>query len=349
MRIALDAAPLSQPFGGIRRYVIELTRALAAANPGDTFILIADRIGIEPPGDLVSLANVEWMEPRPAWLGAKWWSLGLPWTLRRARVDVFHGTDFSVPYWGGVARVVTVHDLSPWKEAPICDGVSERVRRRGPGHVRRAERIVTPTESVAADVTAMFGVDRGRVRATHLGVTPLGAPDTPPVDRKPYFLYAGSRIARKNVGTLLAAWATARDALAEYSLRLTGHADREPGAHSLGNPTDTELAQILSGATAFVYPSLYEGFGLPVVEAMAAGVPVITSRDPALMEVTAGAALHVEATDEDAWSEALVRVAGDGALRADLASRGKHRATEFRWERTAKQTRDVYQDAIRSA
>lgn len=351
MRVALDAAPFSVAYGGIRRYVAELTRALAVRFPEDQYFLCTDRGG-PAPGDLPALPNVTWVSPSPPWLAAKWWSIGLPLTLRRLGAQVFHGTDFAIPYWRSRPSVITVHDLSPWREPPVSEGASDRVRRRGPGHIRRADWVLTPTQAIASEAVARFGLDPSRVAATPLGVTPLAPGETSAVvPERPYFLYVGSRGPRKNLNTLLQAWEDCRGHLPGWSLVLAGggRAAARPGVVDVGNPTDTELAAILSAATAFVYPSYYEGFGLPVLEAMAAGLPIITSQDPALREVSADAALHVPANGAAGWASALRQIANDAPLRKILAANGQRRAAGFTWERTAELTHSTYVDAIRSA
>jgi glycosyltransferase involved in cell wall biosynthesis len=171
---------------------------------------------------------------------------------------------------------------------------------------------------------------------------------------KPFLLYLGARNPRKNLPALIAAWMRAGAAVPGLSLVLAGSPDQEAdnlketeGLRLIENIPDNEIQALLSTATAFVYPSLYEGFGLPVLEAMQAGAPVVTSLDPAITEVAGGAALQVDCGSIPALSRALVDVTAQPGLRDDLRQRGLRRAAQFSWNSTAIQTHAVYEQAIR--
>jgi alpha-1,3-rhamnosyl/mannosyltransferase len=165
---------------------------------------------------------------------------------------------------------------------------------------------------------------------------------SPPRGR-PYFLFVGTIESRKNLAVALAAWRVLRDQ-ADFLAVGRGALPQEEGLQALGPVPDVQLPALYSGAAALVLPSLYEGFGLPVLEAMQCGTPVITSRDPALLEVSGQAALHAAADDAREWLEAMRAV-----LRDPLPWReaGLRRAAEFSWERTARETREVYLEARR--
>jgi glycosyltransferase involved in cell wall biosynthesis len=189
-------------------------------------------------------------------------------------------------------------------------------------------------------------------------VTPLAADASfaAPVERtghptlgRPYVLAVGTLEPRKNLERLIAAWGRLPPALQDsHTLALVGprgwddapilSAARAAGAQLLGGVTDDELRALYAGAAAFVYPSLYEGFGLPVLEAMAAGAPVITSNVSSLPEVAGDAALLVDPRDEAAIAEAIERVVTDPTLADDLRARGRPRAAAFSWARTARET-----------
>ncbi len=289
-----------------------------------------------------------------------WWSSGLPWELLRRRIDVFHGTDFSVPYVPVVPSVMMVHDLSPWKQFPIRPAGSDRVRTRAPYLMRIATRIVTHTEAIRRELSRTFGVARRRITAVPLAAFEAdGEMTVSSVDDKlkvptPYLLYVGSREPRKNVEGLVKSWRRLRQEHPKVSLVLVGPpgsrdelASREDGLYVFGALPDTEVNHLLSGATAFVYPSLYEGFGLPVLEAMERGVPVITSMDPAITEVAGGAAVQVDVTSTERLSHAISSVVASSQSQLKLRDQGRQRAAAFSWERTARRTRDVYSEAIR--
>jgi len=167
---------------------------------------------------------------------------------------------------------------------------------------------------------------------------------------RPYFLFVGTIEPRKNVPALVAAWRPLRN---EANLVLIGRRredappkQNEPNLECIGAVPDADLPSWYAGATACVYPSLYEGFGLPVLEAMQYGAPVITSNDPAITEVAGGAAIQVDATDINGLTGAM-RTVLDQQVAAEWRDRGCRRAAEFSWDRTARLTREVYREAIR--
>ena len=289
-----------------------------------------------------------------------WWASGLPRELRRLGADVFHGTDFSVPYLPLVPCVLTVHDLSPWKTGALRPPGSDRVRLRTPYLLRLATMILTQTEAIRDELIRTFGIPRSRVAAVHLaafdstdassGRKPAAASSSP---SRPYLLFVGARGRRKNVGRLVEAWRMTRRKCPDLSLVLVGapgEADAtispQPGLHLYGSLPDKQMLALLSRATVFVYPSLYEGFGLPVLEAMKAGVPVITSRDPAIHEVAGGAAVEVDATSTEALCQAILCVVTSSESQLKLRKQGLRRAARFDWRVTARRTHDVYVEAI---
>lgn len=321
MKVALDGTPLAGPGGGIRRYVTELHAALTREFPEDEYALLSDQLGNRPSG-----------------LARHWWLHGL--NQRLNDFNLFHGTDFSVPYVKRRPAVLTIHDLSPWR---FAEG-SPRVRRRLPWLVRlrRYTLILTPSEAIRREVISHFGVPAGDVVAV-----PLAAGDlfrSIAGQRGTHFLCVGTLGPRKNLATLLEAFRLVQARAPERELWLVGRASgptpNAPGVRYLGEVPDHDLPSLYSAAAAVCYPSLYEGFGLPVLEALQCGATVITSRDPALVETGGDATLAVDAQDPRAWAEAML------AARPD-PQRAQKRAAQFSWARTAHLTRDVYQEAIR--
>ncbi len=352
MRIGLDATPLIGRYGGIPRYVTELAAALAQIEPDDEIHLLSDQTDLHVDGRLEAAANVT-LEPPARRFGGKWWSTGLAWELRRRRIDVFHGTNFEVPYLPAAPSVMTVHDLSPWREPPVRPPGSGRVRRRAPWLLRRARRIVTPSEAIRAETCTRFRLDDQRVIAIPLGAPPDGeaVEAESSAAEGPYLLYLGDAGARKNLETAVEGWRRARESVPRLRFVLAGAGTerfrgQHPSLQGFGSIEESRARALLAGASVFVYPSLYEGFGLPVVEAMRAGAPVIISGDPALVETAGGAALRADAADPAAWGAAMVELLSDPAQMERQRRRGIERARDFDWRRTAARTRAVYERAI---
>ncbi len=341
MIAALDATPLTVPTGGVTRYTWELARALAEEYAADEYWLLSDQQFAMPPAVTANLHQGD--GPRTA-AERRWWLYGLNREMMRRGVEVFHGTDFSVPYLSQRPSVMTVHDLSPW----LSHDASKRVRRRVPVLLRARipTMIITPSEAVRRAAISRFRLDGNRVVAVPLAASDHFRPvEAAPPDR-PYFLFVGTLEPRKNIGRLIDAWREVRRSQ-EVDLVLAGRVRDdfaapapEPGLRILGAVPEDDLPALYCGAIAFVYPSLYEGFGLPVLEAMQCGTTVITSRDPAIMEVSAGAAVHVDATDVRALADAM-------RARPERREESLKRAAQFSWSSTARKTREVYDAARR--
>jgi glycosyltransferase involved in cell wall biosynthesis len=338
MIACIDATPLTVSSGGVRRYTEELTRALARLYPEDRFHLVSDQYGS---------GNI---------FDRRWWSIGVQLCMSRLRCDVFHGTEFSVPYVPLRPSVLTLHDLSPWMD-PSWHHAAERVRKRTPALIRLgiATMIVTPTEAIRRQAIDYFRLHPSRVVAVPHAAAAHLRPMPTPAGQRPYFLFVGTIEPRKDVPTLVQAWRALRERR-DVDLIVAGRmrADAPPlpaesGLTLLGEVREEQIASLYSGAVACVYTSAYEGFGFPALEAMQCGCPVIASKDQALMEVSAGAAVHVQSGDAGelaSMMEMLLICSEERERRREL---GLRRAGEFSWERTARLTREVYDEAIRRA
>lgn len=339
MKVALDSTPLIEPTGGIRRYTIELHRGLQAAFPLDEFRMISDQIPERPLGSLAR----------------RWWTIGLPQYLRRERIDLFHGTDFAVPYLPLCPSVMTVHDLSPWRNKAE---ISSRVRQRTPWMLRfgLATMVITPSEAIRREALEFFHLPPDEVVAIPLAASPHFYPTAGGSNirvKQPYLLYVGTLEERKNIETLVSAWrevgstypidlVLAGRARPQYPLPTSGN-----GLRLLGETPEEELPWLYSNASAVLYPSLYEGFGLPVLEAMQCGAAVIASRDPAISELSGDACMLVDATDVGAMTNAIKVLLTNSDLREEFRRRSLARARNYSWERTAKMTHAVYESALR--
>jgi glycosyltransferase involved in cell wall biosynthesis len=272
--------------------------------------------------------------------------------MQRRGCCLFHGTNFAVPYIPLRPSVLTMHDLSPWMN-PEWHSDAHRVRKRTPPlmGLRIATMLVTHTEAVRRQVIEHFRLPAARVAAVPLGAAEIFRPTSGP-PHAPYFLYAGALEPRKNVVQIVEAWREVRRRH-EVNLVLVGRRrdgfalpPSEPGLHLAGEVDDRVLAAFYSGALAVLYPSQYEGFGLPVLEAMQCGACVFTSNDPAVCEVAADAAVTLDHATRD-WVEAMSAAATNPDWVADWRAKSLRRASEFSWARTARLTREVYQEAER--
>jgi glycosyltransferase involved in cell wall biosynthesis len=286
-----------------------------------------------------------------------WHRFGRPTIAGLARgADVVHATNFVLPPTGGLPGVVTVHDLSFERDDTFPGG--ERLRELVPWSARRAARVLVPSAAIGGDVVDHLGLDSERVVVTHEGVAPVFFGATPLGDLaleglgigRPFALAVGTLEPRKNLARLLEAWRRAR--LSGWTLAIAGpkgwgpDLPETPGVRLLGWLDDDSLPGLLAAAALFCYPSLYEGFGLPPLEAMAAGAPALVGRYSAAPEVLGDAALMVDPTDADAIADGLRRLAEDDGLRRRLTAAGRLRAASFTWERTARATLDVYRAAV---
>jgi glycosyltransferase involved in cell wall biosynthesis len=350
MRCALDATPLTVPLGGTARYVTELSLALARGFPEDEYFLLSDQ-PFEPPADRPENLKVSPLPVAP--LDRRWWLAGLPRHLRRLGCDVFHGTDYSVPLLPLRASVLSLHDLSPWLD-PAWHCGAQRVRRRTPWLLRlgSATLVLTLTEAVRRQAIGHFGLEPGKVRAVPLAAGWQFRAVEPYPHPRPYFLCVGTLEPRKNIPMAIEAWREVRrshhvDLLIAGRRREDGPViPDEQGLRWLGPVPDEELPALYSGALACLYPSFYEGFGLPVLEAMQCGAPVIASTDPAVTEVAGGAALDAAPRDTAAWVAAMTHLIEEPHARASLREYSLRRAAQFSWQRTAQATRAVYAEAI---
>jgi glycosyltransferase involved in cell wall biosynthesis len=359
MKIALDATPLTVPSGGVRRYTEEVTRALAQTFPEDQFWLLSDQSFSAP----FSRSNVKIGQGPRSMLERRWWSWGLQGEISRLGIDLFHGTDFAVPYLPLRPSVMTLHDLSPWME-PGWHAESDRVRTRTPMLLRLglATMVITPSEAVRRAAIERFHLQHDRViavpHAAAASFRPVQAPEHDP----PYLLYVGTLEPRKNIGLILDLW---RELRREHPIDLILAGRRradfpeippEPGLRLMGLTPEEQLPRLYSGAIACLYPSYYEGFGLPVLEAMQCGALMIASNDPSIREVAgdgapgasgnAGAIL-LDVRDRGAWLEALRAAIMQTEQMRAWRERAVHRAGEFSWTKTAKLTKAVYEQAIR--
>ena len=364
MILGYDATTLVGRISGVGYYTQRLLQSLSAGAGGKDI----DRVLVLSNRDVAVAENERVRIPKgPQFpIRSVWMQLHLPLLLRRLRPDLVHYTNYLAPVVGDAPYVVSFHDMTLLL-FPHLHTAKKRLLTASliPRVARRASLILAPSEASRRDVIRLLGVDPARVR-----MIPYAAPDDfrpaaagPEALAEygvapPYLLYVGTLEPRKNLPRTLRAFARVAASHPDARLVLVGQRGwdyedvlREAQTPALrdrvlmlGYVREEHLPLLYTHATAFVYPSLYEGFGFPVVEAMACGTPVLTSRSSSLSEIAEGAALVVDPEDEAALAEGMDGLLGDAALRADLRTRGLARVACYSWERTARETVVAYRE-----
>ncbi len=368
MRVAfhVDQLWFAAP-GGIGTYVSRLATELPAAAPDDDFMPFSASWAGRPTPDGVPTATQSVGMPIRALYPLWAWSRRPCLPQRFGALDVIHATNPAAipPARPGQALVVTIHDLAFERFPELYPPRWLRLYRRGLEiAVREAHAVLTPSRDAAAAVAAR-GIERERIHITPLAADPpveTGAVSAPPYDA-PYVLFVGTLEPRKNLPRLVRAFrAAVRDASLPHRLVLAGATGWQQDAlanelagdgggrvHLPGRVGTHELEALYRGADAVAYPSLYEGFGLPVLEALAHGRPTLSSSTSSIPEVADDAALLVDPEDDEAIAAGLVRILTDEPLRAALMEKGPVRAASFSWPATARATLDAYRDAMERA
>ena len=367
LRVGIDGRAFSSPAPGIRRYVEGLVPALLALEDAPELIALGGHVDSVPSG-LQHIA--ERLHPPT---NAGWTLVGLPAAAVAGHVDVLHAPAYTAPFWAPAPVVLTIHDVSYERNPAWYPYRRDRLRRAFyRWSARTADHVLTVSGFSASEIADVYRLPRERITVAPLGVSDAFAAtsampgDLPAAVTTPFLLHVGDLHERRNLVMAVEAVLTARrhvGALTALSLVLVG-TDRGVGeslcalASAAGAPEavvrlerveEPVLHTLYRRATAFVYPSRYEGFGFPVLEAMASGTPVLAARAGSLPELVGDAATLLDPDDERGWAEAVIRVVTDEGVRRDLSTRGVARAGLFTWARTARTTMDVYQRVARAS
>jgi glycosyltransferase involved in cell wall biosynthesis len=368
VRVGIDGRAFDSAAAGVRRYVRELTRALMAL--GEPLTLVA--IG----GDPRSSEGLEHVAERwhpPTNLG--WSMVGVMRAARRARLDVYHAPAYTAPPVGVHPMVVTLHDVSYERRPEWYPHRRDRLRRMFyRASALAADLVITDSEFSRREIAAAYHISERRIRVIPLGVAGIFGPaaadprlstsDPRLPSGSPFVLHVGDLHTRRNVQVALEAVLHLRargGPHAALTLVLAGNdrgllgtlqararaAGMPDALVMLGHVDEATLVRLYQTASALVYPSRYEGFGLPLVEAMACGTPVVAARAGTAEEVTEDAAELLPEDDSAAWTEALERILILPDYAAVLRTRGLERARIFTWRRTAEATYAVYRECAR--
>jgi glycosyltransferase involved in cell wall biosynthesis len=367
MRIGLETSALAVDLGGTAAYVTNLLDGLTRLGRRHEIVTFSFRTRARARKSLAR--RMETLRRDFLWA-----QLALPLAARRRRLGILHLTGAAMPIWSDCPRVVTVHDVGPFRHraffTPWMAAYARVVQAQA---IRRAEAVIAISRFVAGDLARTLGIPEGRITVVHQGVSKRFFISPPAAClagvrarfrlERPFILHMGVLSPRKNLARLIDAyWRLRQAGRIDHQLVLAGGrgwrdgevmqraARLDPAGRDIrliGHVPDSDLPALYRLADLLVYPSLYEGFGLPPLEAMACGTPVVASDRAAIPEVLGDAALLVDPTDEAALAEGMRRVLMCTALRRELGERGCKRAAGYTWERTVRRTLEVYGRVVR--
>lgn len=364
MKLAFDHGVFAlQSYGGISRYFFELATRIPCTAHDEISIIAPVHINAYLESDRISQKVVGWRLPFQFRGRTRVVSLAnrivAPIVWARKKVDILHETYYSQsPTGNGRRRVVTVYDMIHELFPAEFPGV-QRVIEAKRAAVSRADHVICISENTRQDLLRIMDVDERKVSVTHLGyeLASCAVPERLPLPR-PFLLYVGIRAGYKNFAGLLRAYAQSRELRDCFDLVAFGGGNFRPDElselerfglsglvrHVAGD--DQLLARHYATATAFVYPSLYEGFGIPPLEAMSYGCPVAASDRSSIPEVAGDAASYFNPEDPDSIRSTLESLAGNRELAEHFRARGTGRAALFSWDRCATETLRVYKDLV---
>lgn len=371
MRIGIDARLNAYRQGGIAQYTRQLLGAMAALAPADEFVALQHYSQGRP---IVVAPNVR-RAPMLTPPHNRYEQLSLPLELWPRRLDLLHCPDFIAPRRRPCPAVVTIHDLAFIHYPAILDDDARRFYGQVRAAVYDADAVITVSEATRRDITGLLGLPPERISVVYeaadprfepLGLAPgaARAVNGQPLEAGAFMLFVSTIEPRKNLETLLRALRVSLDRRPDAGFRLVAAGSRgwldEPiyalarelrlgdAVVFLGAVAPEDLIWLYGACRLYLNPSLYEGFGLPVLEALACGAPSIVADTSSLPEVVGDAAVVVPPRDEGAWADAIAFLWENEAARATLTRRGPERAAEFSWRRAARETLAVYRRVERA-
>jgi glycosyltransferase involved in cell wall biosynthesis len=372
MKICYDARVVLNRKTGVSRYAWQLIEHLLKIDRENEWVVLVNPALVEhhPLWQLRRYPNVQIRLMRTPRMGIAHY-LWFLFAQTSIDADVYHYPHFDLPFlWKSVKQIVTIHDLQYVKYPDFFVGLSRLksvyTRIATKLALLRADRVISVSKTTAKDIQRIYKYPESRISVIYEGVDPTflkhydSAEILQTLSRyritRPYFLFVGQQRPHKNLPTLIKSFSKVVANLPNHALVIIGsgykgYKEPQEMVARLGLQdrvrfieyvSDEELAHFYSAATSLVYPSLYEGFGLPLLEAMACGTPVITSNVAAMAEIAGENAILVEPTNVDQLAEALLSVATDQRLRSSLIEKGLQHSRKFTWEQAAHQTLEIY-------
>jgi glycosyltransferase involved in cell wall biosynthesis len=376
--IGIDYTPAYEQGGGIGRLVRDLTAALARLDTETDYrMFVSGAVVKHLPRPLAP--NFQWKPTRisPSWLARIWHRTRLPLPIETfvGDIDLYHATDFVLPPTRSRTKtILTVHDLSFVR---VPDAASPGLKRYldevVPRSVKKAQHIIADSQATKEDLISFYALEEEKITVLLSGIDPRYTPILSPlliltmrskykIGNSPYLFTIGTIQPRKNYSRVIRALKLLRDTGYDLHLVIAGgkgwledemyktldETKLHDSVHLIGFAAEEDIAALYSGAEAVVFPSLYEGFGFPVLEGMACGTPVITSNVSSLPEVAGDAAIMLDPYDIEAIADAIRRVLDDSTLRAGMIERGFAQAAKFSWDNSAKQLQQIYINRLAS-
>ncbi|HUS17284.1 MAG TPA: glycosyltransferase family 1 protein [Chloroflexia bacterium] len=369
MHLAFDARMVYYRRAGIGQYSLRLLRALAdlpaAEVPGLRVTVLQSRKDPEP----IILDDPRFRRRgllTPCHHRFEQAGLAIELAMLRPQPEIIHSPDFIPPFHRPCPAVITVHDLAFLRFPGLLTAESKRYYGQIRRAVASAEAIIAVSASTAADLVSLAGADPRKVHTVYEAADPLYVPPAAPPKLPGHLLFVSTIEPRKNLPVLLEAYRLLLDGgrvqplpplwvvgqhgwLHEQSLAAIGRLGLDDHVRLLGGVSPQELLGLYQGARLFAMPSLYEGFGLGALEALACGTPVLAADAGALPEVVGAAGILLPPQDPEAWAAAMERVLLNPTLEADLRSRGPRQAVRFSWQRAARETLAVYTRVLNRA